>query len=129
MIGLAFQGQLGNQLFQYATARIQAERLGCGLVVDAPVGRPRATLSNMLRQQLPHQIFLCFPSLKVHPTTHWLLLLKSLSPDYHAKAKSKIFPRLFNTPRVPLDGSEIYDTQIWKIDCGTWLTGFFQSKK
>ena len=34
MIGLSFQGQLGNQMFQYAAARIQAERLGCGMVID-----------------------------------------------------------------------------------------------
>ena len=35
MIGLQLQGQLGNQLFQYAAARVQAERLGCGLVVES----------------------------------------------------------------------------------------------
>jgi hypothetical protein len=129
MIGLEFQGQLGNQLFQYAAARVQAERLGCGLVIEqSPPGR-RAALSRLARRQLGHQIFQCFPSLQVHSASHWLGALKALSREAHDKIKSRIFPASFEPPRVPPVGAEAYDPRIWDVCSGTWLLGYFQSAK
>ena len=100
MIGINFRGQLGNQLFQYAAARIQAERLGCGLVVDTPNWGGRRSVRNALRKRLPFEVFGLFDSLSVHPLTHVLSISQSVlcrpafagAPIY-GRLKSGLFPR------------------------------------
>jgi Glycosyl transferase family 11 len=130
MIGLTFQGQLGNQLFQYAAARVQAERLGCGLVLGANAGR-RAIIANALQKRLPHKICAVFPALRVHPLSYALAISRATELTY-VSVRDLLFAHRFE-PRLSDSeedvANEAYDSQIWEIPKGCWLTGYFQSPK
>jgi Glycosyl transferase family 11 len=123
MLGLTLQGQLGNQMFQYAAARVQAERLKCGLVIYGDGFAPLDAMHRPVR----HQIFESFPSLPIHPATYGLRLLKSLSDSASAVVWKRLLPLSFRPRCLTLGDNEPYDAEIWQIRDGTWLAGWFQS--
>ena len=129
MIGLTFQGQLGNQMFQYAAARVQAARLGCGLVIARSDGLVRAP-DNPSRRILPHELFKAFPDLAVHPVSYWLARPKSISPVFRDAAVWGLFQNVYVQPSETDAGGELgYDDLIWSIKKRTLISGFFQSTR
>ncbi len=126
MIGINFQGQLGNQLFQYAVARIASERLRCALIVE-PCGSWRRRLWNAATDNLNFEIFRVFP-LSFSRLSHALGILEIVSERGNASLRRTMFPYLFEPNGVrETKGDMAYDPAIWDIQRGTWLRGWFQS--
>ena len=124
MIGLTFQGQLGNQMFQYAAARVQSERLGCKLLVEAKFSG-RGGLGELLHLKPSHDLFQLFPHLQSPATSYVFNLLKCCAPSLHLESRRFVFPRSVSLS----DENEGYDENIWQIKNGTWLKGYFQSPR
>ncbi|MDE2577873.1 MAG: alpha-1,2-fucosyltransferase [Hyphomicrobiales bacterium] len=114
MLGLHFYGQLGNQMFQYAAARVQAERLGVGLLVEP-------------RQSGEHELFALFPHLR-GPVQMAAQRLKALSNSGFENLRRRAFAHNFAARAEP-DDNEPFDQRIGAIGDWTWLSGYFQSPR
>lgn len=132
MIGIRLQGRLGNQMFQYATARTLAERLGCGLYVagNTPTARfgvlgrlagldRRPPYIDMRQNGELHAAFGCGPSFVGSRLNELALPI----------VRPREFPRVFRprTFEVGSDSFEEFDSEIFRQGPGTWLDGLFQS--
>ena len=129
MIGIELQGRLGNQMFQYTAARIQASRLQCGLVVK-PRGGRKIALHNCIRKRLDFELFDAFPTLTFHPLSHLFSLFHSEHSQSYQIVRNSIFKNAFvaNCHINNTDANnEAYDSGLWNIGPYTWLSGYFQS--
>jgi hypothetical protein len=128
LIGITFQGQLGNQMFQYAVARIASERLRCGLVIGTRGGW-RRRLWNAFTNEINFEIFRVFP-LPFSRLSRPLGILEAISDRTCAALHRAAFPHSFEPKLIfegAFEGNEAYDPRIWDIRGGTWLRGYFQS--
>ena len=124
MIGITFQGQLGNQMFQYAVARIASERLRCRLVIGTR-GSWHRRLWNAFTNEINFEIFRVF-SLPFSRLSHPLGILKTCSDRTGVVLHRAAFPHSFTDD---FEGNLAYDPRIWDIRGGTWLSGYFQSPR
>lgn len=111
-------GGLGNQLFIFAAAYTQAQRLDCRLVLDAstyanPAGRRRYELDFL--EDLADE------------TLH---VPAELCQAPHSRTTTDWFgPKLIRTPHVFEETSAVsYDPAIDNVTSGTTLVGYFQSR-
>jgi hypothetical protein len=131
MIGVDLAGGLGNQLFQYAAARVAAQRLGCSLVVrHAPVG-PRSLLRNIWYRRVLADVG-AFPRVSQAALGIALHAASELIGDASSsRIRSYLFPNVFSPTVLKIEGSpygnEIYDSRFREIESGTLLRGYFQS--
>jgi hypothetical protein len=128
MIGVTLLGQLGNQMFQYAAARVQSERLSCSLVVSCDRGLRRAAMS--LPTFTPGcELFEAFPNLECNPIS---AITPFISRCLRGRSSKPFLWSQFSPGDDRLNPSNnvdnnIYDNRIWNIQNNTWLHGFFQS--
>jgi len=133
VIGIEFQGRFGNQLFQYAAARIAAERLGCGLVVhQRRVGR-RRLLSLLGTNRVAAEIGDKFPLVTQSRGGIVLQTMRETMPaPAYQRLKDRLFPKKFEPRCVVVcgvPGVEIFDRDFESVTRGTWLSGYFQSSR
>lgn len=135
MIGIQLKGRLGNQMFQYATARTLADRLNCALVTAAhTVGRrfglvghllgldERGANAGMRQNGILHAAFGCGPSFLAGRAVE--LALPAL--------RQSLWARTFAPRRRAIAGGRSYedfDADLLTQQPGTWLDGWFQSER
>ena len=131
MIGISLQGQLGNQLFQYAAARVTAERLGCGLVVHrGRIGR-RQLFRFVGTTRIRAEIGEVFPSVRqTRAGVALQLIAENAGQQIDGRIHRYLFPRNFAPRRMTIRGIsiEIFDPELMMVRPGTWISGFFQSR-
>lgn len=128
LIGVLFQGRLGNQMFQYAAARCAAETLGEDLLLIAQ--RPSGQLQRLTR---PIQVDLLgsFSGVTASPLARGIHVLRGLSEHAFQRALRRLLPHRFAPRRVVSGGllaSEAFDPAVRNVAPGTLLVGFFQSE-
>lgn len=132
MIAVQLLGQLGNQMFQYAAARLTAERLGMPLMVHGD-------LLNQLDQTffdrggVAGELGDAFPGVKQSKAGVMLQAWRrTAGQKAYGEVSSELFPLMF-TPRGPKDltlaNSEAYDNRFETLVDGTVFYGFFQSER
>src|SRR5690349_15970868 len=135
MIGIQLKGRLGNQMFQYATARTLAERIGCTLLLAGnTLGRrfsiighwmgldEAQSLKGMQQNGVLNSAFGCGPNF-------WQGRMVELGLPW---LRGVLFPKTFSPRRrIVHDGQsfEEFDETIFNQHWGTWLIGWFQSDK
>lgn len=132
MIGIQLKGRLGNQMFQYATARTLAASLGCPLLVAGTTPTRRygllahtlgldrgAPYAEMRQNGRLYEAFGCGPSFLrgrlIELTLPWL--------------RRRYFSHVFKPAAQTIEGEdfEAFDARLFAQKSGTWLDGFFQS--
>ena len=132
MIGIQLCGRLGNQMFQYATARTLAESQGCRLLVAANTPTRRyGLLSYMLglHRRGPHaemrQNGRLYEAFELGPSFVRGRLLELSLPWWRWRCCPKDFrPR---TSTIGGQDFEEFDPRLLVQPPGTWLGGLFQS--
>jgi len=126
VIYVRFVGQLGNQMFQYAAARLAAERLGCPFIVT----QAGFTWRDYVRRREKIQLFRSYPEL------HRGLAMNLVSAFEHhlegpsAWIKDKVFRtefRPWSPETAPWEGLEGFDPAYRTLPRFTRLVGYFQS--
>jgi hypothetical protein len=128
LIGIQFNGRLGNQLFQYAAARCVAERLGCELVLLGPHPHGRV---RRFKQPLQVEITRFFPEVVVSPRSFLINTIHSVSERIFQRMCSQWFPHRIEPSKVEIghhEWSEVYDPAMLDIEPGTLINGYFQSE-
>ncbi|MEM1288098.1 MAG: alpha-1,2-fucosyltransferase [Pseudomonadota bacterium] len=129
MIGVPLRGQLGNQMFRYAGARVQAERLGVPLVISTKV--PFFSVSTFALGRMPDfELFDAFPDLKIHALSRFMPAVNRLR-SAGLIPKSVPFKALFH-PKQNLDmgeWNEMYDERIWDVEPRTLVDACFFSEQ
>jgi hypothetical protein len=134
MVGIQLRGRLGNQMFQYATARTLAESLGCPLLIAGKTPTRRYGLLShtagldrhpphreMRQNGRLHEAFGCGPSFLrgrlIELALPWL--------------RRRYCPRDFSPRVAKIEGQDFedFDPLLLMQKPGTWLEGFFQSAK
>jgi len=126
MIHIRFMGGLGNQMFQYAAARLAAERLDTRFLISQAVFSWRDVLAG--RQTVP--LFKAFPALDAGLAARCLDLSERYLPRFTQRIEHGFFPTEFRPwhPAAALwEGLEGYDTSYLDIKKFTRLVGYFQS--
>ena len=129
LIGIQFNGRLGNQLFQYAAARCVAERLGCELVLIGP--RPCGRVRRFT-QPLQVEIARFFPAVAVSTRSFSINAIHSVSERMFQRMCSQWFPHRMEPRKVEIgehEWWEVYDPAMFDIGPGTLMNGFFQSER
>lgn len=133
MIGITFYGRLGNQMFQYAAARLAAERLGCEHVIISRY-RSRAQLARYAASKLiaPRQrnwsifaeISQCFPT----ATQGAVGVALQLAGE---RGRDLVFGKSFVPRKMSIAGTEVeaFDNDYFNVSAGTMLHGYYQSEK
>lgn len=134
MLLLRMQCGLGNQMFQYAAARSQAERLGCGLAYT-PLRDPlrwttrlRLALTQPTRHLLvpPFAIERCFTLGGDSRAANQLRVLSF-------RCRHGFRPRTYREPHAPSPGDILdltqFDPAFFAVRSGTEVSGFFQSER
>jgi len=124
MIVARLEGQLGNQLFQYAAARIQAEKLGVGFALIKAGATRRQHLSNAIGRR-EWEIFEVFPDLKGRTYSRAASAIAWASPRLFSFILART--HCYTPPLGPPDLSELYSEDFWSVEPRTRLSGFFQS--
>jgi hypothetical protein len=91
VIHIRFMGGLGNQMFQYAAARLAAERLGTRFLISQAVFSWRDVLSR--RQTIP--LFKAFPTLDAGLAARCPDLSERYLPRFTRRMEQWLFPREF----------------------------------
>ena len=133
MLLIRFDGRLGNQMFQYAAARLAAERLGCSLVVE----EGRTDLTGALRQVVTaksrYPLFDVFDHLRPGRAGAAIAALRQVHPRIgNAIVEKLLFPGAFAPERranSDMNIDELYDPRYFDIRPWTRLSGFFQSER
>ncbi len=132
MIAVQLQGQLGNQMFQYAAARLTAERLGVPLMVHGDL-LSQIDPSFFDRGGVAGQLGEAFPAVRQSKAGVMLQAWRrTAGQKAYGEVSSELFPFMF-TPRGPKDlglaNSEAYDNRFAALADGTVFYGFFQSER
>jgi hypothetical protein len=128
MIHIRFIGNLGNQMFQYAAARLAAERLGCRFILSqgwfswrhALTRRPSMALFNM------------FPQLHPGLAPGAIDWCERYGGRFAERLEQRIFPTRFrpwSAAAAPWEGLEGYDPRYLDVCKFTRLVGYFQSPR
>jgi hypothetical protein len=113
-------GGLGNQLFIFAAAYAQAQRLGCRLVIDAS---RYAYTSEPRRYELNFLEDLADETIRVPTGLHVPTGLR-----VPTRLRTRLRRKAPHTPQVFEETSAVaYDPAIEKVTPGTTLVGYFQS--
>jgi len=126
VIYLKVVGQLGNQMFQYAAARLAAERLGCPFVISQG-GISRRDLFNESKKL---QIFKIYPELDRGLGMRCVNLLEYHFEDHSKWIEEKLFPTEFRpwlSSSAPWEGLEGFDPAYRTMPKFTRMVGYFQS--
>jgi len=126
MIHIRFMGGMGNQMFQYAAARLAAERLDTHFLIAQAVFSWRDVLRR--RQTIP--LFKAFPGLDAGLAARCLDLSARYLPRFTERLEKRLFPKEFRPwhPQAALwEGLEGYDANYREIGKFTRLIGYFQS--
>jgi hypothetical protein len=134
MLLLRMQCGLGNQMFQYAAARCQAERMGCGLAYAATreawrwTTRLRLAVTRPSRHLFvpPFEFERWFTLGGAFPAKNQLLV-----PAFHARYGLR--PRTYREPLAESPGDILdlttFDPAFFTVRPGTEVSGFFQSER
>jgi hypothetical protein len=139
VIGIQLFGWLGNQMFQYATARTLADRLGCSLIIAGYTLGPRLGIIGHLLGMDRRQDEKKVPQRGMQQ--HGVLRAAfGLGPTViQGRAMELAMPHLqrwglrwrFSPRRVALGNGgacEEFDETLFDQVSGTWLDGWFQSE-
>ncbi|MFY0693321.1 MAG: alpha-1,2-fucosyltransferase [Paracoccaceae bacterium] len=108
-------GGLGNQLFQYATARAAAMRAGVPLALDV----------REANRQLPHQRF----ALDHFDIKARIAQPQDLPPDRTQRLRYALWRYLGGAPRFTRENGLGLNAEILGIGDGHYLHGYFQTEK
>lgn len=132
MILIKFWGRLGNQMFQYAAARLTAERLQCPLLVEEPAFGLNETLRRVARGSSYYSLFSLYPELHPGIRGHGIAALRRLWPNWTKSALSRLLPHEF-TPARPessaIENNECFDSGYFSIVTHTRMYGLYQSER
>ena len=106
MIHIRPWGRLGNQMFQYAAARLTAERLRCPLLIEEPAFGLRHALRRSARRRSDYALFNMFDELHPGRLGHAVGAARSLSPKLTQRAIEKVFPHAFSPARADSNPSK-----------------------
>jgi hypothetical protein len=128
MIHVRFMGNLGNQMFQYAAARLAAERLGCPFVLSQGWFSWRHALTRRPSMAL----FQMFP--RLHPGLLPGVIdgCERYGGRLARRLEQRIFPTRFrpwSPGAAPWEGLEGYDPGYLEVRKFTRLMGYFQSPR
>jgi hypothetical protein len=126
MIHIRFIGGLGNQMFQYAAARLAAERLGCGLFISQGWFSWRDALTRRPSMSL----FKVFPHLYAGIAPGCIDFAERHGRGMAVWIERQVFHNRFRpwSPSVaPYEGLEGYDPGYPQLRKFTRLVGYFQS--
>ena len=128
MIYVQLSAQLGNHMFQYAAARVQAERLGTNVAIYSPFSE-HAAVRNAISRFPNYQIFKEFPDLPFTYVDRGISLYQAIfSGLFKINNPFFIKHRFYPSVSQPFD-NEGYDADIWNIFDNTLLVGYFQSER
>lgn len=134
MLLLRMQCGLGNQMFQYAAARCQAERLSCGLAYAPPHVSLRWTTRLRLALTEPQRHLLVPP----FALERWFTLGGASRTANQLRVLAFRFrhglrPRTYREPHAPSPGDILdlteFDPAFFQVRSGTEVSGFFQSER
>jgi hypothetical protein len=129
MIGISLRGQTGNQLFQYAAARFQAERTGRPLLINTKIGRRRA-LSQLTTGKL--KLLGTEFSTDIRQSVRGRLIQFTEEFSNFCPFDKFKFDLIFKPFEVNTINSwkfETYDERIHSLNTNVLLEGYFQSAK
>lgn len=133
-IGIQLYGRLGNQMFQYAAARLLAERLGCRLLVAGHTpGKEPGLIKHWIRRRKPaeeewSELGILRRAFGEGPG----IVFGRIGEVAMPRLRRHLFPRTFSPRRYHVVGdiaAEVFDESYFQISPGTWLDGYFQSER
>jgi len=117
---------LGNQMFQYAAARLAAERLKCPFIISQGVFAWR----DVVRGRQTMALFKTFPDLSAGLGARCVNLSERYWPHFTARLERALFANEFrpwSPAAAPREGLEGYDPGYLQLGKFTRLVGYFQS--
>jgi len=118
-------------MFQYAAARLAAERLSCRLIIEEPLFRS-TSVSQLVRGSSSYSLYKLFPKLRDGRFGLAVSLCRRIFPNAVESWVSHVARTTF-TPRTSefgtIDANEAFDPSYFEIKAGTHLSGYFQSSK
>jgi hypothetical protein len=131
MILIEFWGRLGNQMFQYAAARLTAERLECGLLIEEPAYGLKDTLRRVAGRSSYYSLFSLYKELDPGICGHGIAAMRRLAPDWTKCALARLLPHEFKPARPEssaIENNECFDSGFFDIVPYTRMYGFYQSE-
>jgi len=129
-IGIVLRGRLGNQMFQYAAARVTAERLSTDVILlVAPDFPARAIRRAVLRR--PEILLADFPNARYRRLDLTDRSCRFASKAVYEKRLERRFPKEYEAPRKSISGLRVehFSEAFQEIEDNTMLNGYFQSEK
>jgi Glycosyl transferase family 11 len=132
MILIKLWGRLGNQMFQYAAARLTAERLCCALLIEEPAYGLNDTLRRVAGRSSYYSLFSLYRELHPGIRGHGVAAMRRLSPAWTERALARLLPNEFKPARPEssvIENNECFDSRFFDIVPYTRMYGFYQSER